>query len=221
MRTTLLLAAAAFLTASTTLANREVVHEFRSSAPAGAVRTVVIDVPVAEMVIRNGNSSTISVEGDARREYDDKGERESRQRSVDDASVDLEVRGAVAQIKRKFGPQAGGWGSSHIKFTVTVELPAGVNIDVRQKIGELRVDGSYGKIDVAMKIGEVRLRTPRANVRELSASTTVGEVHADTGDRSLAREGIFAGATRWRNESGKSSVTIELSIGEIHVQLTR
>jgi hypothetical protein len=223
MRTTLLLAGAAtcLLTASTALADREVVHEFQASVPRGAVRTVIIELSIAETHISTGPSNTISVSGDARREYGRIDEQQSSQRSVDQASMEIEVRGSQAFVRRHFGSDVGGWTSTHIKFTVNIEVPPGVNIDLRQNIGEVRIDGAFGTVDVALKVGEVHLRMPRANVRELRASTTVGEVHADTGDMTLGREGLFAGPMRWTNESGKSLVNIDLSIGEIHVQFTR
>jgi hypothetical protein len=223
MRTTLLLAGAVsgLMTASAAFAEREVVHEFHTSVPRGAVRTVVIDLPVAETRITNGPSDALSVSGNARREYANSGERPSRQRSVDEAAVEIEVQGSQAFVRRRFGASVGGWTSAHIKFTADIQVPRGVNIDLRQKIGEVEIDGAFASVDVSLKVGEIRVRMPRANVRELRAGTTVGEVHADTGDRTLSSEGLFAGPMRWTNEGGKSLVNIELSIGEIRIELTR
>jgi hypothetical protein len=70
-----------------------------------------------------------------------------------------------------------------------------------------------------MTVGELTVRLPKKNVKELNASTTIGEVHADLGDKVLSREGVFAGRARYENESGIGVVDIRLKIGEVDVTL--
>lgn len=218
---TLVVTAAAAMCAGSAFANREVTHEFRSVVPRAGVRSVIIEISIAELQIRNGPPDTISVRGEARREYDGPQERDSRQRAVDSSSVEIEVRGDEAFIRRRFATGAGSWASGHTKFEVAIDIPQGLDVTVEQKVGELRLDGAFGKVDIEMHVGEVHIRTPKANVHELTAGTTVGEVHTNVGDRTFDREGLFPGKTHYINENGKSSFTVELSIGEIHIQLTK
>jgi len=218
---TLAVSAAAAMFAVSAFANREVTHEFSSTIARAGVRTVSIEIPIGTLEIRNGSAGTISVHGEARREYDGSQERVSRQRAVDSSSVEIEIRGDEAFIRRRFDSGAGSWASGHTKFDVAIEIPQSLNVIVEQKVGELRLDGAFGNVDIQMHVGEVHIRTPKANVRELTAGTTVGEVHTNVGDRTFDREGLFAGKTHYINESGKSSFTIDLSLGEIHIQLTK
>jgi hypothetical protein len=218
---TLVVSAAAALVAVSASANREVTHEFSSSVPRAGVRSVTIEIPIGTLEIRNGASGAIAVHGEARREYDGPQERVSRQRAVDSSSVEIEVRGDEAFIRRRFESGAGSWASGHTKFDVSIEIPQSLNVMIEQKVGELRMDGAFGNVDIEMRVGEVHIRTPKVNVRELTAGTTVGEVHTNVGDRTFDREGLFAGKTHYINEGGKSSFRVDLSIGEIHIQLTK
>jgi hypothetical protein len=218
---TLAVTAIVAMSALSASANREVTHEFRSVVPRARVRSVTIEIPIGALQIRNGASDSIAVHGEARREYDGPRERDSRQRAVDSSSVEIEVRGDEAFIRRRFATGAGSWASGHTKFDVAIDIPPGVDVIVEQKVGELHLDGSFGNVDIQMHVGEVHIRTPKANVRELTAGTTVGEVHTNVGDRTFDREGLFAGKTHYINDGGRSSFTVDLSIGEIHIQLTK
>jgi hypothetical protein len=209
------------LSAASGFANHEVTHEFRSVVPRAGIRSVVIEIPIAELQIRNGPPDSLGVHGEARREYDGPQERDSRQRAVDSSSVEIEVRGDEAFIRRHFAAGAGSWASGHTKFEVAIDIPQGMDVSVEQNVGELRLDGAFGNVNIEMRVGEVHIRTPKANVHELTAGTTVGEVHTNVGDRVFDREGLFPGKTHYINESGKSSFTVDLNIGEIHIQLTK
>jgi hypothetical protein len=218
---TLVVTAAVAACAASAFANREVTHEFRSAVPRAGVRSVTIEIPIAELQIRNGAQDSIAVHGAARREYDGPQERDSRQRAVDSSSVEIEVRGDEAFIRRRFATGAGSWASGHTKFEVAIDIPQGLDVSIEQKVGELHLDGAFGNVNIEMRVGEVHIRTPKANVHELTAGTTVGEVHTNVGDRTFDREGLFPGKTHYINDGGKSSFTVDLSIGEIHIQLTK
>ncbi|MGZ7079709.1 MAG: hypothetical protein ACXVJT_09880 [Thermoanaerobaculia bacterium] len=214
--------AAALLLALPALADREVVHHISTSAPGRAVKRVVIDIPSGEITIRNGASGRIAVDGVVRREYDGNGEREEMQRLVDDVGVAIQLRGEEATIHRTFGPNARGWRARNVtNEEVTIEAPAGVDVVLETKYGEVRMDGSFGDVDISLRAGEVGLRMPRSEVRELTASCLVGEVHTNLGDRVIDREGLFPGHTHFENSSGRSHVNVHVTAGEVRVTLTQ
>ncbi|MBV9496946.1 MAG: hypothetical protein JOZ54_22090 [Acidobacteria bacterium] len=194
-----LLACAAFL-----LAAAPALAGFEQTIPRGRVRRLVVDFPAGEVTVRNGAPDRITIAGKARR----------KNVEVDDAKLVLKVDGDEAVISRVGG-------SRLINYSVIVEVPPGIDVEVETRYGEVNLNGSFGDVDVDLRAGEVRLSTPRANVKQLAASVLVGEVHTNLGDRTIEREGVFPGTTRWENESGRSKVSVHTTAGEVHVTLLR
>jgi hypothetical protein len=203
------------------LADREATHPITASAARGHVKRVVIDIPAGEFRVRNG--ATISVTGTVRRNYDGEKNRVRAQEAIDDMSAEIVIHGEEAVIQRKLGPNARGWvARNHASYDVTIEVPSGVDVDVRTRFGEMKLDGSFGNVDVDMNAGEIHMNTLRANVRDLSASVRVGEVHANLGDRSFASEGLFPHAAKFSNpDCVRGNVNLHVTAGEVHVTLTR
>jgi hypothetical protein len=221
MRTTLLFSALMLL-ATAALADREVTQHFDSSLPARSIRRVLIDVPAGEIKVRNGAGDSIAVTGFARREYDDSDEREEYQRIVDDIRAEIFVNNDEAVVRRRFGPNAQSWGAAKFtSFDITVDVPKGVSIELATRVGEVKIDGTFGDIDVDLRAGEIEVRLPRASVRELSASCRIGEVHTDLGEQIVDREGVFPGRTHFFNAGGRSRVNVHTTVGEVRVVLTR
>lgn len=210
------------LCAATLSADTEVRHRFRTTAPAGGITRVIVDIPVAEVRVVNGTHDVIEVSGDVTRDYDSERERRKAQDIVDDSSLEIVRRGKRATVRRKFGPAASSRSArgTGTEFRATISIPAGTAIEVRQTVGEVDLNGSFGDIDVEMRVGEVRVKVPKNSVRELTAGTTIGEVRAHVGDRILTTEGIFAGKTHFLNETGTSDLHVSLNVGEIDVTLT-
>lgn len=224
MRIPLAVAALALaLAAAGALAADEVTHSFSSSVPRGHIRRVVIDIPAGEVKLRNGPAGTIAVSGEVRRSYDGRRERPKEQRVADDISAEIYVHSDEAVVRRRYGSNAQSWSarSFHSGFDVKVEVPPGVDVSIETRYGEVDIDGTFGNVECDLRAGEIHVRTPRANVRDLSASVRVGEAHANLGDQSIQKEGLFAGGIEWNNASGKSDVRVHTTFGEVHVTLTK
>lgn len=216
-----LVTAAALLAAVPAFADREVTHRTAASASASAVRRIVIDIPAGEIEVRNGAANRITVDGVVRRDYDDSDERAEMQALVNDVNVAIAVHGNEATIFRTFGPNARGWRARHsAPEDMTIEVPAGVDVEFETHFGEVRMDGSFGNVDIDLRAGEIALRMPRSEVRSLDASCTVGEVHTNLGDRVVSREGLFPGRTHFENSTGRSEVSVHVTAGEVRVTLT-
>lgn len=202
-------------------AEREVSHAVSASIPRGNVKRVVIDIPAGEFRVKNGDA--IRIDGEVRRNYDGPRSRERNQRIVDDLSAEIIVDGDEAVIQRKIGKNARGFMvRNNSAYEVTIEVPAGIDLEFDTRFGEVKLDGTFGNVDVDMNAGEIRMSTPRASVHDLKASVRVGEVHADLGDRRITSEGVFPHAAHFSNpDSGKTEVRLHVTAGEVHVTLTR
>lgn len=224
MRKPLSLAVAATLfMAGAALADDEVTHNFTTSAARGHVKRVVIDIPAGEVRVRNGAADRIAVNGTVVRRFDSRRRLSKEQQIADDISAEVVINGDEATVRRRFGPAAQGWNarSHHSNVELTVTLPAGIDVEVGTRYGAVDIDGAFGNIDTDLRAGEVHVRTPRANVRDLTASVTIGEVHTYFGDHYIENEGLFPHSAHLHNAGGRSDVNVHSTFGEVHVTLTQ
>ncbi|MEA2339808.1 MAG: hypothetical protein QOE82_3815 [Thermoanaerobaculia bacterium] len=222
MRLRFLSALALLLVSSAALANDEVTHAFATATPRGHVRRVVIDIPAGEVKIRNGASDRIAVSGTSIRHFEGHRRRAKEQAIADDISAEVVINGDEAIVRRRFGPNAQSWSakSFHSAVELAIDLPAGVDVEVNTRYGSIHIDGAFGSIDTDLRAGEVHVRTPRSNVRDLTASVSIGEVHTYFGDHYIENEGVFPRVARFHNASGRSDVNVRSTFGEVHVTLT-
>ncbi|HUP50264.1 MAG TPA: hypothetical protein VNA04_15920 [Thermoanaerobaculia bacterium] len=214
------IAVALFLSTASAMAEERVLNRFESSAAGPAVRRVVVDLPSAELIIRNGPPGRLALTGVVTREPDGLRSRDKQQRIVNDTSVEIYLRGEEAIVRRHFGPQAQGWrAQSFSDYKVSLELPPGVNLDVKTRTGDVSIEGAFGDVDVDLRAGEVDVRLPRADVRELRASCRIGEVRTNIGNEIVEREGLFPGRTRYLNPEGRYFVNVHATVGEVRVEL--
>jgi hypothetical protein len=216
------IATALLLAATSALANHEVEHSFQQGIPAAGIRRVVIDIPAGEVTVRNGSRDSLTIIGKAKREYDGTDRQEKNQKIVDDVSAAFVVTNEEAVVQRRFGPNARGWRAEHFTdFHVTIEVPPGTSLEFATKYGEVEIDGIFGDVTVDMRAGDLRLVTPRANVRELSASCRVGDVTTNLGNQLVERSGLFPGTTHWEKSDGNSRLKLHVTAGDINVKLTQ
>ena len=208
------------LVAATAFAEREVSHRFDSQVPAPAVRQVIIDIPSGSIHVRNGADGTIRVTGTARREYDDSPRID--QQIVDDTSVEAYVNQDDAVVRRRFGTGAQGWRAQRFtSFDLTVEVPRGMAVNFETSYGDIDIHGSFGNVDVSLRAGNVNLTTPRAEVREVSASCRAGSATTNFGGEIVQREGLLPGSTQFFNADGRTRIHAHVTAGNLIVTLTR
>jgi len=208
------------LLAGSAMADPKISREFRVEAAAGSVQRVIVEIGVSELEIRNGPAGSIVAHGMVKREYESSEDIKKAQAILDQSDVEIEIDGSRAIIRRKLGRDADGWRvRNQTQFTVIVEIPVAVDVEVQQKVGEITVDGSFGNIDIDLGVGEVKIRTPKKNVREVSARARIGENRTHTGDRIITREGVLSGRTEFFNEGGTSRLHVAVGVGEIDIEL--
>lgn len=209
------------LTTALPAAAGEVRHTFQSSVARGEVRRVVIDVPAADVDIRNNAGDKLAVSGWISRDPDSDRNRDKEQRIVDDTSIAIEVKNDEATVRRHFGPRAQSWRAGMFSsYHVTVEVPPGMSLDVQTQYGDITIEGSFGDIDVDLRAGDIDVRIPKKDVRQLNASARVGEVRTKLGDEIVQREGVFPGKTRYENPEGRTIVNVHVTAGDVNVILT-
>jgi len=222
MRSFIFAVAASLLLAATASADDFVTHHFNASAPRGALRRIVVDVPAGEVHIRNGAAGSIVASGSVRRDYDGESDRVKQQRIVEDIGVEIFVSGDSAIVSRKLGDHARGWNArNNSDFNLNLEVPAGMGLDIQTRAGEVHLDGSFGSVKADLRAGEIHATIDRANVRSLTASVRIGEVHANTGDQQIDNEGVLPHEVHWLNPNAnaKSIVDLHTTAGEVHVTL--
>ncbi|HYK01458.1 MAG TPA: hypothetical protein VE974_06860 [Thermoanaerobaculia bacterium] len=216
----LILGASLLLATAATAADVE--HSFQRIVNRGSVKRILIDIPAGSFTIRNGNASQLALSAIVSRDFDGPKERAWAQKVVNDTTVEFYINGADAVVRRKFGPNAQSWRAQKFSgLDLRLDLPAGVSVEFETTAGEVDMAGNFGDIDIDMRAGEIDLRIPRASVRELSASCRVGEVRTNLGTELVTREGLFPGATKFKNASGKSHVNVHVTAGEVDVTLTQ
>lgn len=216
------IAAALLLLATTAAAEERVVNRFQATAMRGTAKRVIIDIPTGDITVRNGQGDRVVVTGTASREPDGPRSRDKEQRIVSASSVEIVGRSEELTVRRKFGPDADGFrAQTFTSYEVVIEVPAGLNLDVKTHTGEVTIHGSFGDIDVDLRAGEIDARLPRRDVRELRASCRIGEVRTNIGNEIVEREGIFPGRTRYLNPQGRSFVNLHTTVGEVNVELTK
>jgi hypothetical protein len=176
--------------------NYEESHDEARDFVAGGMLHVRLSV--GDLHIKRGDSSKI------RLHYTVKSLRESH---VKDAHVDFEVRGRDARIE--FHAPTGG----NTQFDVELEVPASTNLDVREKVGDLRVDDIEGDKDLELGVGDIQVAVGRSAYHLVRASTSIGDVSGDGYGQNaeISRRGQVrtAGARRrWRYYVGREVVAI-------------
>ena len=214
------LALALSLAATTASAALKVQHQFQSTVGRAAVRRVIVDVPAADLTIRNGAADQLAISGTVTREPDSERSRAGEQAIVDATSVEIYVSKEEAVLRRRFGAEAQSWRASNFSnYKLTLDLPPDVDLDILTTTGAISLDGSVGNLNIDLRAGEVTLRVPKTVVKELNASARVGEVRTRIGDEIIERQGVLPGKARYSNPNGKSVLNVHVTAGDVNVQL--
>lgn len=187
--------------------------------PASEVLRIVVDIPDAEVAIRNSSEKTLRVVGTYSRNHRGKDSIEA-QAIVDAASLKIETSGPRAIVSRDLRGKAGSYlAKRSLDLKVEIFAPSHVNVEVTQSSGHVKIDGTFRDIEVAMNRGDVSVRTAKRNVRELNASSRMGKVITNIGDRTVSREGLLMGSTYFINDGGASAMKIAVRFGTVEIEL--
>jgi len=177
--------------------NYEETHSEARDFDAGGM--VHVRLSVGDLHIRRGDSDKI------RLHYTVKSWRESH---VKDAHVDIDVHGRDANIEFH-APTSG-----NTQFDVELEVPQNTNLEVHEKVGDLRIEEIEGDKDLELGVGDIRVAFGRAAYHLVRASTSIGDVNTSTGDVSAG----LLGKTQKYHGDGKYELRAHVSIGDITLE---
>ena len=158
-----------------------------------------VRMSVGDMHITRGDSTKIKLH------YTIKSSHES---SLKDARVEFDVRGKDATIEFH-APTSG-----NTAFDVDLEVPATINVDVHQKVGDMTVDSVEGDKDLSLGVGDIRVLAENGGYRLLNASTGIGDVHADGYGESRG----WLGKSLKYHGDGKYELRAHVGVGDIHLE---
>jgi hypothetical protein len=187
---------APFCAASDHWSYEEAHSEVRDFVAGGMVH---VRLSVGDLHIRRGESNQI------RLHYTVKSWRESH---VKDAHVDIDVHGRDADIEFH-APTSG-----NTQFDVELEVPQETNLEVHEKVGDLRIEDIEGDKDLQLGVGDIRVAFGRSAYRLVRATTSIGDVNTSTGDVSAG----FLGKTLKYDGDGKYELRAHVSIGDISLE---
>ena len=122
MKRILAATALAIFWSGSAVADSEVVRDFKQVAPATAVRQVRIEIPIAEIEIRNGSPDAVALSGTIRQRYDGTEEREWATEIVESTKIVMHVSGDVVFIRRETGPEVKGWRAKKSPWPMSATL---------------------------------------------------------------------------------------------------
>jgi hypothetical protein len=223
MRTHTFIALALAATLATPLvAQSGATRQIDKSIDGRDIARVIIEIPIADIAIRSSNSQQVMLNGVVSREFNSLRQKSESQRIVDQTDVELLVRGRSLIIQPKLGPDARSRLARRntTKMKLEITLPAHLDVQVQHSNGSLRLDGAFNNVEIASKKGAVHILMPKTSVREMIASTRLGEVTTNVGNRVVTREGFLPGSTHYLNEAGRGLLKVSMNIGDVNIELT-
>ncbi|MGD0267630.1 MAG: hypothetical protein ABSB14_01095, partial [Candidatus Sulfotelmatobacter sp.] len=154
---------------------------------------------VGDLHIRRGDSDKI------RLHYTVKSWSESH---VKDARVDIDLHGRDANIEFR-APTSG-----NTQFDVELEVPQNTNLDVHEKVGDLRIEGIEGDKDLRLGIGDIRVAFGRAAYHLVRASTSIGDVDGE----GYGETSDWLGKTLRYSGDGKYELHARVGVGDIRLE---
>lgn len=171
-------------------------HDARDFGSGGSVH---VHMTVGDLRIRRGDSDKI------RLEYTVKSRHE---KNVKQARVEIDVQGKNATIE--FLAPSGG----NTNFDVELEVPQNTTLDVREKVGDVRIENVEGDKYLDLGVGDIRVAKEKMGYRLLNASTGIGDVNSD----SYGETKGWLGKTLKYHGDGKYELRAHVGVGDIHLE---
>ncbi len=160
---------------------------------------VHVRLGVGDMHIRRGDANKISLRYIVKSRHE---------RNIKEAHVDFEIRGNNATIE--FHAPSG----ANTNFDVEIEVPQNTNLDVHDKVGDVRVQDVEGDKDLTLSVGDIRVSNGRSGYRLVNASAGIGDVN---GDGYGATSGWLGKTLKYHGE-GKYELRARVGVGDIRLE---
>lgn len=171
-------------------------NEVRDFVAGGLIR---VHLRVGDVHIRPASSNQIRVH------YTVKSRHES---NVKDARLDIDIHGNNADLDF----HAPG---NNTQVDVELEIPKNSNLDVHEKVGELRVDDIEGDKELELGVGDMQITGNDSEYRFVNASTSIGDVSGSLDGSPRDDASGFLGKTLKYHGNGKYELRAHVSVGDI------
>jgi hypothetical protein len=193
-------------------AGKEPVRNFSKQIPAGAVRSVDLDVPVGEVVVDAWDGADVQLDVRLECRHGSASCRDAAQRvrlvySTDDDKLHIEI---------KDWPKLSGKG---LEAHVRMQMPRHLPLDVDLGVGEIGVAGLENDVKANVGVGELNLTLPASAVGMVHADAGIGEANLIAGGRHYESSGLIAKELRWNKGTGTATIAADCGVGEINVRL--
>lgn len=175
---------------------QETHHDSRNFTTGGSVH---VRLSVGDLHVKRGDSSTIRLEYTVKSKSG---------KNVKNAAVDFDVHGKEATITFH-APSMG-----NTQFDVELEVPQNTNIDVHNKVGDVRVENIEGDKDLDLGVGDIRVANARSDYRMVNASTGIGDVDGN----GYGETNGWLGKTLKYHGDGKYELRAHVGVGDIHLE---
>lgn len=152
---------------------------------------------VGDLHIKRGDSDVV------RLSYTVKSRREQNLKEV---RVDLDVRGRDASIEIHTH-------SDNTQVELELEVPPNTNLDLHEKVGDVKVENIEGDKEIELGVGDIRVAGPSA-YHLVRASAGIGDVH---GPGYGETSGWLGKTLRYRGE-GKYELRASVGVGDIRLE---
>jgi DUF4097 and DUF4098 domain-containing protein YvlB len=171
-------------------------HDSRDFVSGGSLH---VHMSVGDVHIRRGDSSRIKLEYTVKSTYE---------KNVKEASVDFEVKGNDASIE--FHAHSG----DNTQIDVELEIPQNTNLDVHEKVGDLRVENIEGDKDLELGVGDIEVSSEHSAYRLVNANAGIGDIESGGyGETS----GWLGKRLKYRGD-GKYELRAHVGVGDIRLQ---
>jgi hypothetical protein len=127
---------------------------------------------------------------------------------VKEARVNFEVHGADADIEFH-APSSG-----NTQFDVELEVPHNTNLEVHEKVGDLRVGDIEGDKDLDLGVGDIQVAAGRSAYHLVRASASIGDVNGDGPGETRG----WLGKTLKYHGDGKYELRAHVGVGDISLE---
>lgn len=105
-----------------------------------------------------------------------------------------------------------------IQARMALEVPAGLALDVNNRVGAVTVGGMRGDVEVDAPAGDVEIGYPQERIALVNLKTAVGKVRLKLRDGSEIKGSGFPRSVRWTS-GGSATLNVDVGTGDIIVDL--
>lgn len=184
----------------------------KEAYPAATLRSVTLDVPVAEVRIEGTTGTDVQAEMTVTCSKDTDACRERAEQvvlasTVKGAELVLEVKG---YSKRS---------SSGVQVELSLQVPSVLALRLDLGVGDVEIEGIDGNLNLDVGVGDVEVRGKLSAVASVEMETGVGDARLELPSGGPEASGFVGKELAWTEGKGPSRWHLEVGVGDLEVRL--